>query len=445
MNTMTGDPTHHPPEPHPECPVEATGWHMFLNPFVPPYLDDPASFHERLRKEAPVAYNEILGMWLVSRYDDIHTVLKDPARFSAKDTLHVGTEPTPEARAILAEGFPEVLSTPTAFNTDPPRHTRLRRQLSRALTPALISAQEANIRRISHELIDAFATRGHADIVSEFAYPLPAQVIMAMMGFPEEDMPRIKHWCDDWFSFVWERLPPERQVSAARSIVDYQKYATELIEQRRKEPREDMLSKLVSPDPEGEDMSLQELLQTVCSVFIGAGHETTTHMLTRAMLVLLSQPGLWQSLRQDRSRLPKAIEESMRLAPMLHGMVRTTTEEVELGGVRLPRGARLLLLFASGNHDERQFPRPRQFDLNRPNVQHQLAFGRGVHYCLGAPLARLEARIGFEVFLDRLPDLSLVPDQPLEHTMNVAIHGLKHLRVEWDPQARGDDALGHFT
>jgi cytochrome P450 len=410
-------------------------WVAELNLFASPYRERPEEFHARLRREAPVCKSPVHGMWLVSRYEDICSVLRDPKRFSSADLAASGTLPCPEALAVLFQGFPVAH---TAINSDPPLHTRLKRLQGRGFMPARVAAQETRIRRIASGLIDRFAASGRADLVEQLTYPLPVLVIGEMVGFPSEDMAQVKRWSDDLFTFILTSVPPERQVALAESIVAYGHYCAHLIEERRREPREDLVSDLVAAQVEGEELSMAELVNIVAGSFIAAGHETTTSMLAKTLKILLEVPDRWQTLRENPSLIPQALEECMRLDSATHAMIRTTTEDVEFGGVRIPRGERLLLFYGSANHDETQFPAPGEFRLDRGPHPAHLSFGHGIHYCLGAPLARLEGRVALELLLERLPDLRLVPGQDHGYEVNLLVHGFRHLWVEWpSPAAAG--------
>jgi cytochrome P450 len=353
--------------------------------------------------------------------------LKDPARFSSEIMGVYNTELTPEALAILGEGYPMGRHL---LAVDPPFHTTLRRLMNRGFTPSRIALQEPRIRALTHELVDAFIGDGRADIVEQLAYPLPVMVILGMVGVPREDMDRIKQWCSDLFALFFSHVPPEAQPAMARSVVEYQRYTVDLIEARRKEPREDLASYLVAAEPGGEALELPDLILSIGGSLVAAGHETTTSLISSSIRFLLSHPQYWEALKKDRSLLPKVLEEIMRYDSISHGMMRLATEDVVLGGVSIPKGARLLLLYMSGNRDEAQFPEADRFDPHRDKQNH-LTFGRGIHYCLGAPLGRLEAQIALEVLLERIPEMRLVPDQDFEPTQSFVLRGMKHLRVEW--------------
>ncbi|RKH53811.1 cytochrome P450 [Corallococcus interemptor] len=399
------------------------------NPFAGPHVEDPHPFYAQLRRDAPVSYNPMLGMWLVSRYEDICHVLKDPARYSSADLGNMGSVLSPQTLAVLAEGYPLADSL---INSDPPAHTRLRKLLGRGFSAQRITAQEAPIRAVSEELIQAFARRGHADLVTEFAYPLPVRVILGMAGVPQEDMADIKRWCDDFFRMIFTRVPAEEQPPLARSWVTFQHYVARLIRAREDEPRDDLISYLVTTDADGEALTLPELIIAIAGSMLAAGHETTTALLAQCWKQALIQPGLWQKLREDRSLVPHLIEETLRFDSVAHGMIRTTTEDVELAGVALPRGSRLLLLYASGSRDATLLPDGDHFDISRHHPTH-LGFGRGIHFCIGAPLARLEALIATNLLLDQLPDLKLEENPDFGHTQSLTIRAIQHLRVSWTP------------
>ncbi len=396
-------------------------------PVAGPDLENPHAYQAYLRKEAPVSYQPTLGMWVVARHDDICEALRDPARFSSEPMGVFATELSPEALAIMAEGHSMGRSL---VGQDPPFHTTLRRLLNRGFTPPRIALQEPRIRALTHELVDGFIGDGHADLVEQLAYPLPVRVILGMVGVPREDMELIKQWCNDLFALYFSRVPPAEQPAMCRSMVDYQRYIADLIEKRRKEPREDLASYLVAAEPGGEALDAPDLFMAIGGSLVAAGHETTTSLIAAVVHFLLSHREYWEELQKDRSRIPAVLEEIMRYDSITHGMMRVATEDVVLGGVAIPKGARMLLLYMSGNRDEAQFPDADRFDPRR-ETQNHLTFGRGIHFCLGATLARLEVQIALEILLERLPEMRLVPEQDIERTSSLVLRGMKHLRVEW--------------
>lgn len=408
------------------CPFSAIGEEF--NPFYGAQLEDPYPFYERARREEPVFFSSLLKMWYVTRYDDIVTVLSDPLRFSSADAVSVPLDYTPETRHAMATSF---LSRSSLTNNDPPSHTVMRRLVSKAFTTRQVADLEAGVRAIANDLIDRFVSRGHAELIREFCFPLPMRVILNVLGAPEDDLMQLKRWADDWIALISVQMTAEQQAETVARLLESQQYWTNLIEERGARPRNDLLSALVAASREEETpISLHQLINA-CSVIALAGHETTTNLLGNCLYRLLSLPEQWDLVCSNRANVPKAIEETLRADTSVHALMRTATEPVTLGGVHLPKGARLALLFASANHDEMYFPDPARFDLRREDAQAHLAFGRGIHFCIGAPLARLEGRVALELLIERLPGLRL-PDQQITFAVNPIHRGLKELHLQWD-------------
>lgn len=397
------------------------------HPFVGPHVTEPHDFFARLRKEEPVTFSPMLNMWLISRYDDIAAVLRDPARFSNRDMLGSGTHLTDEAKAILAQGFD---TRHVLLGMDPPEHTRLRRLMNRGFTAQRINSMAPFIQKKATELLDGFAHDGHADLVEQFAYPLPAHVILGVMGVPTEDVWRIKRWSADWQQLTFEHIPPERQVEMARGVIEFQQYCVRLIEDRRKHPREDLTSYLVAVEDDGEALTMDELIMAIGASMLSAGHESTTALMANTWKLALEH-GVWEQLRANREWVMKFLEESSRYDSVSHAMIRTALEDVEVGGVKIPAGARLMLLYAAGSRDESRCPYSHKLDVTREKVPQHLTFGLGTHFCLGAPLARLQYQIATNVLLDRLPALKLVPGQDHGIWQSIVLRQMKHLKVEW--------------
>jgi cytochrome P450 len=400
-----------------------------FNPFVGSQLADPYPFYARARREQPVFFSPLLRMWYVTRYDDVLTVLKDPARFSSAQAVNVPLDYTPETREAIRTSF---LSVGSLANNDPPSHTRIRRLVNRAFTEQRVADLEGSVRAIAAGLIDRFAARGRAELVEELNFPLPMRVILNMLGAPEDDLPRVKRWSDDWMTILSVELSPERQAEVAGRLLDYQRYWTDLIEERRARPRPDLISDMIKASEEEQPpISLLQLVST-CATLTIAGHETTTKLIGHCLYRLLSLPDQRRLVLEDPANIPRAVEETLRADTSVHALMRTTTEPVELGGVALPAGAQVAVLFASANHDEAYFPDPARFDLRREGEKGHLGFGHGIHFCVGAALARLEVRIALELLIQRLPGLRLAPDHEIAYVVNPVHRGLKELHVAWD-------------
>ncbi|AUX24587.1 cytochrome P450 [Sorangium cellulosum] len=430
------DATPSPVAPPGACPVSRIG--AEFNPFHGAQLEDPYPFYARARREEPVFYSPVTRMWYVTRYDDIVAVLRDPARFSSAQSVDLPLDFTPETREAIRTSY---LSRCSLIDNDPPSHTQIRRMVNKAFAARRTADLEARVRAIAADLIDRFAARGHADLVEELAFPLPMRVILSVLGAPEGDLGQLKRWSDDWMTLVAVQLTPERQREVVGRLLESERYWTSLIEERRARPRDDLLSDLLEASQEEQPPVPLLQLVNVCAVLVLAGHETTMNLLGLCVHRLLREPDAWRLVCEDPANIPGAVEETLRADTSVHALMRTTMAPVEVGGVKLPKGAQLALLFASANHDEAHFQDGAQFDLRREDAARHLAFGHGIHYCVGAQLARLEVRVALELLIERLPGLRLVPDQEITYVVNPIHRGLKALQIAWD--TRGDEGARH--
>lgn len=392
-------------------------------------LDDPRPFYARARREEPVFWSESLGLWVVTRYEDVCTVARDAARFSSLDSITptpATVPPPPELLAELVKGFPPL---PSLVTTDPPMHTQQRALVTRALSLRRLAAFEPILRGIAEGLVDGFAAKGQVELVEAFAIALPGNFIVDLLGLPREDFARIDRWQYDSTEIFAAQKPLEQLVEHARGFVAFQQYLAAAIEDRRQTPRDDALSDIVTGaaalDP---PLGMPELINMILQVNF-AGYETTAGLIAAAALELARDPELFAAARRDPSIIPSIVEEVLRLASPIHAMYRTANEDVELGGARIRKGDRVQIAYISANHDEQRFEDPLRLDIHRTTPH--LAFGQGIHYCIGAPLARLEGRIALEVLTQRLPNLSLVPDQKLSYFPSATARRLESLEVTW--------------
>jgi cytochrome P450/nitrite reductase/ring-hydroxylating ferredoxin subunit len=410
------------------CPFSGAAHGIDFDPMAPDQRECPFPLYARARNEMPVFYSERFDLWVVTRYQDIVAILKDPVRFSSAQSLAVDTAIAPEVQATLDTGFP---ATATMVTADPPVHTRFRQLVGKAFTSRQVEGMGPLMREIAQKLVDGFYLNGCADIVREYAYPFPMEVIAEILGVPAADMETFKRWSDD-MSARFGPLPLDRQVECAKSEVEFQHYFAAMLEERERRPQEDLLTDLLNARVKGEaPLTMPEMLSILKQLLIG-GNETSTNLIGSMMLLLLTNRDQFDAVLKDRRLGQNAVEEALRLDAPVQGLFRSATADVEVGGVRIPQGAHLELLYASGNRDEARFPDAGRFDVHRRDSINHMAFGFGIHFCIGAPLARYEGRVALDVLLDRLPNLRLVPGQPLEHHPHFFLRGLKHLRLEWD-------------
>jgi cytochrome P450 len=368
---------------------------------------DPYPFYAELRSEDPVHWDESMGFWVLTRYADIASVYGD-TRFSRAQGLWRGFERLPEAEQSVAEPVYRTFSR-TMFYADPPYHTRLRGLVNNAFTPTAVEQMRPHIQRIVDGLLGAVQTKGEMDAIHELAHPLPILVITQMLGLPAEERGRFKQWSDDLFAILGS-VPhaPELMERAGRSLAELTNYLTALSEARRQQPQNDLLSALVGAMEEGERLTQEELIANV-TILLSAGHETTSNLIGNGLLALLRNPDQMQKLRDDPELVPSAVEEMMRYDNPVQIAYRSAAEDVEIGGKCVRKGQLVNSILAAGNRDPERFSEPDRFDITRDEGRH-LGFGLGIHFCIGAPLVRLEAQIAFSTILRRFRELHLATD-----------------------------------
>lgn len=396
-----------------------------FNPMVSPHREDPHLFY-RAARERPVTFSRSIGAYLVSRYADITTVLDDPETYSSSASLPWIYDNPPEVVAELKAG--NVPETTVLVNTDPPAHAHVRALTEAGLSGTRIRSLLPLMHQRANELIDGFGT-GTVDLVSEYAAPFVQTIIGAVIGFPPEDTARVNAWTDD-LGLLWNHfIPVEERVAAARRLGDYTRYLQDLIDERRANPRDDLISTFVH-GADGLPGLPNDMLHNYVRGKRVAGLDTTRDAITATVLIALRDPGVRARIDADPSRaIVKAVEESLRRDAPHRGLFRITTRDVDLGGTALPKGALLLLLFGSANRDPAVFPDPDAVDLDRPNVREHVAFGRGLHFCPGAPLARTEIRVAVQTLFARLPDLRLADGYEPTYIASYFFRGLESLEV----------------
>jgi cytochrome P450 len=401
-----------------------------FDPFHDPYLADPYPFFAEARAATPVFYSPAIDYWVVTRYHDIRQIFQTPKLFSASNALAPIQPICPEAERTLAEGA--FRPVPTLTNNDPPAHTRVRRLANVAFTMKRVAAMEPFIRELAVRFVRERLSSGRADLVRDLAWELPALVIFRVLGIPDEDVPRVKAGAENRLLLMWGRPAEEEQIRLAHGMAEFWRYAEELVARRAQDPRDDFTSDLIlARDGAMPALNSQEVTTIVYGLLL-AGHETATSLLANAFRRLLTDLDAWKEICGNSSLIPNAVEEVLRLDSSVIAWRRKTTQGVEIGGVPVPADANLLLLLGSANRDPAVFENPDRFDIHRTNAKDHLSFGHGVHFCLGAPLGRLEARVVIEELSERLPGLRLAPEQTLSFQPNTSFRGPLSLLVEWD-------------
>lgn len=396
--------------------------------FDPSFKADPYPTYAKLRSSAPVyraALPDGRGVWLITRYDDVLAVLKDQ-RF-VKDWRGALT---PEQLAQVPP-IPEVMKplSQNMLDTDPPDHERLRALVSKAFTPRLIERLRPRVQAISDGLLDAVQDRGEMDLINDYAFPLPITVIAELLGVPAEDRNNFREWSDAAVSgnasqeYMEQILIPHMQA--------FTDYLRALFEEKRSNPKDDLVSALVRAEEAGDRLSEDELLGMVFLLLV-AGHETTVNLIGNGVLALLQHPDQLRKLKEDPSLIKPAVEELLRYdGPVETSTERFAREDVEIGGQVIPRGEMVLVVLAAADHDPERFPDPDELDITRTDNRH-LAFGKGIHHCLGAPLARMEGEIAISTLLRRMPNLRLKGSpESLSWRPGMILRGLRGLPVEF--------------
>ncbi|MFC3572324.1 cytochrome P450 [Streptomyces yaanensis] len=390
---------------------------------------NPYPLYTELRK-TPVLHEEDGGPYLVSSYWDIENLLHDP-RISS-DAANLAAAGADEAGGIEQTGLP-----PSFIRLDPPEHDRLRRIANRSFgpphSPRRIDSMRGELAEIVSGLIDGLADAQQIDLVDQFAYPFPVTVICRLLGVPREDEPRFRAWVDPLVASLdpdTSGNDTERKRAAQEARMQLGMYLAGLVEQRQKEPRDDMLSELVTSHGPDGPMTMMEVLSTAVLLLI-AGHETTVNLITNGMLTLLRHPEILQRLREDPGLAVNIVEELLRYEPPVQLVPqRTCIADIEVRGVTIPKGSRIWLVLAAGNRDPERFQDPDRFDPDRSDIQH-LGFGSGIHSCFGAPLARLETQIALTELARRLDNPRLVEDPP-PYRQNAVLRGPRHLNIGMD-------------
>lgn len=398
--------------PEPLAPSPRLPEPFAYDPFEPSVLEDPYPYYRHLRQHAPCYHNPERGLWVLSRYQDVRAALADPDAFSS--TQGVGYERRP---------------VPMMIAYDPPEHTRLRRIVAGRFTPRALAAWEPRIEEVVRELFDPLLSAGPVDLVEQLSGPFPVRVIAEMMDIPFERRADFKRWSDNTVEALGGAvgMPPEQRAQVEMTIFEFATYFAGVVAERRPHAgeRHDLISLLIRPSDEGESLSDMEII-SFCVLLLVAGNETTTNLISNTAYHLLKNPEAWQKLRAEPSLDKSLIEESLRYDAPIQGFFRNTRRPVEVAGGTIPADAKVMLLYGSANRDERKFAEPDAFRIERNPLEH-IAFGFGPHTCLGAHLARLEARALLRRVLSTMRRMTLEAE-PVR-TQNPLLRGMQSLRV----------------
>ncbi|WP_432189523.1 cytochrome P450 [Streptomyces sp. Tue6028] len=395
-----------------------------FDPWDQAFVADPYPAYEELRSRGRVHYYEPTDQWLVPHHVDVSALLRDRRlgrtyqhRFTHEDFGR--SAPPPEHEPF------HVLNDHGMLDLEPPDHTRIRRLVSKAFTPRTVERLKPYVERLAGELVERLVAAGGGDLLSDVAEPLPVAVIAEMLGIPESDRAPLRPWSAD-ICGMYELNPSEETAAkAVRASVEFTEYLTELIEARRKEPGDDLISGLIEAHDEGDRLTEQEMIST-CVLLLNAGHEATVNATVNGWWALFRNPDQLAALRADHGLIPRAVEELMRYDTPLQLFERWVLDEIEIDGTTIPRGAEIAMLFGSANHDPAVFAAPGDLDLTRADNPH-ISFSAGIHYCIGAPLARIELAASMGALLAKAPTLDLA-EEP-SRKPNFVIRGLESLRV----------------
>jgi cytochrome P450 len=402
---------------------------LVWDPYDPAWAEDPYAVYAELRQRNPV-HRSALGFWVFTRHADCLAILRD--RRSSSDGRNIDVSTIREVRAVdlpLQEGTGAVLAEMAPFLfRDPPDHTRLRGLVQKAFTPRVVEGLRPRLQQICDGLLDEAFERGDVDLVADYAYPLPVQIIVEMLGVPAEDHEQFRVW-----SHALARgldpdflLPPEAVQLRLGAILSFVQYFASLIEERRQKPGDDLLTRLIQAEEQGDVLTQGELLST-CILLLVAGHETTVNLISGGALALMERPRQLALVRDDPGVVRSAVEEMLRFVCPVQLTGRVALEDMEVGGAHIAAGEFSMLLIGSANRDPGVFDDPESFDVTRVDNSH-LGFGFGIHHCLGAPLARLEAQIALPTLLRRARRLERTTDT-LSYKENIVLRGLEDLPV----------------
>ena len=404
------------------CPV-----HHGYEPFE---MKDPFPSYSELRREEPVMYDERVGLWVVSRYDDVKAVFEDWETFSSENAQKPVRQRGPQAEQIMIEGGFTAYSGLSA--RVPPEHTRIRAIAQKMFTPRRYKALEPQIRENIAARLEAMAARPEkrGEMVADLAYDIPTITILTLIGADVSMVDTYKRWSDSRAAMTWSDLSDEEQIPHAHNLVEYWQECQRLVAEAHANGGDSLTADLVRAQEEGAEISDHEIASLNYSLLF-AGHETTTTLIANCFRVLLSHQPAWESVVEDPKRIPAAVEEVLRYSGSIVGWRRKALKDAVVGGQHIKAGDELLLLMGSANRDEERFDRPEELDIERPNAREHLSFGFGIHFCLGNMLAKLQARLCLEEANRILPGLRLAEGADIDFRRNISFRVPVEVPVAW--------------
>ena len=395
----------------------------------PEFFASPYPFYDKLRRSDPVHWSDRLGSWILTRYEDVTWALRNHQRLINSGRIASILDQLPqkdrERMRPLYRHFSGGL-----IHSDRPDHTRLRMLVNKAFAPGAVESMRSRIQAIVNELLDEVEKSEGMDVIRDFAYPLPTIVICDILGLPPGDREQFKGWSDGIIELTAvSPLTVEAADRARRSLLELREYFARLVADRRQNPRSDMLSLLVAAEEQGDRLSLAELLSTSVTLLV-AGHETTTHLIGNGLFALLQHPDQFQKLKDNPTLMTSAIEEFLRYNSPLQRQLRKAAGTIEIGGKQIREGDLVSVMLGAANRDPAEFAEPDRLDITRAE-NHHVSFGMGIHFCLGAPLARIEGPVALSTLLSRFPAMRLGGDS-FEWQHDIAFRGLRALPILFD-------------
>lgn len=411
------------------CPV--TGMGGEFKPFDSPYLDDPYPFLAQARKSEPVFYSPEIDHWVVTRYADVKSILRDTQNYSS-EMAQSPINPWPQEAIEKFQAYN--LHIPPVFtNNQPPSHTEVRKFVNDAFTPKRIKWLEPEMRRLVNDAIDKMIDKGSGDIMADALYETPARILLFFLGIPDDALAKVKQWSGGRTLLTWGKLSDQEIIDMMPNFAEYVQFCHALVDERSANLGEDYASELIRKKRDEDWPGITKtMIATMIFGLLIAGHETTSNQSGLAFRALLSHREQWEAICADPSLIPNAVEEIIRYDSSNISWRRVAKRDMVVQGVTIPQGAQILAMLSAANHDDDVFEDGATFNIYRKRPQRHLSFGNGIHYCLGAPMARLQMRVFLEEFSRRLPSLRLTEDQSFTFPPNATHRGLVELWCEWD-------------